>query len=170
LTPTDTPSPTPTATRQVTSTPRPTRRAPTPTTGAPQQFAAPKLVAPANGAEFAATDDVLLQWQPVGSLGANAYYVVTLSYLHSGSVWYDETPWTKETSWLASEHSYLLDLSDDGVYTWSVRAMRQTGTDGDGRPTGMPLSPSSAERTFIWRRGGGGTSEPPPPTSTVPPP
>jgi hypothetical protein len=105
----------------------------------------------------------------VGTLGANAYYVVFLAYQHSsGAVWYDETPWLKDTRWLASDHDYLLDFSVDGVFTWSVQVLRNPVYEG-GKPTGTPLSPMSAQRTFVWKRGGGGTPESPPPNTPPPP-
>lgn len=108
-----------------------------------------------------------MAWQPVGSLPADAYYAVTVAYVHNGVEWYDEVPWTRGTSWTMSEHSYLLDLSDDGQFRWSVQVVRQTGVGADGKPTGLSLSAPSAVRTLIWRRpsggGGGGTPPPPPP-------
>ena len=94
----------------------------------------------------------------MGLLPANGYYVVTLDYTHNGATWTDDTPWTKQAQWTVSEHAYLPDLSDDGRFRWSVRVMRQTGTDAQGRPTGVALSPASGERTFTWQRASGGSS------------
>jgi hypothetical protein len=129
---------------------------------------APVLVSPANLRTFAASDPVILSWQPVGQLAPNEYYVPTVAYLHFGETWYDETPWTKETSWALSDHRYLLELSDNGEFRWAVRVMRRTGINDKGQPTGVARSPMSEVRVLIWRRasgGGGGqaTSEPPPP-------
>jgi hypothetical protein len=145
-----------------------TRPAPTRTPAAKPIFPAPALVAPADGQEFAASDAVVLQWTSVGLLPADAYYVVNLAYTHNGATWTDDTPWTKQTQWAVSAHTYLLDLSDDGRYRWSVRVMRRTGTDAQGRPTGVALSPASGERTFTWRRAGGGPGTQPTPTPAPP--
>jgi hypothetical protein len=90
--------------------------------------------------------------------------------MHLGETWYDKVPWTQDTSWTLTEHSYLLDLSDDGQFRWSVQVMRQTGVDANGNPTGVPLSAPSEVWTLIWRRasdGGVGTPTIPPP---LPPP
>jgi hypothetical protein len=125
-------------------------------------FPAPALAGPADGQEFAASDTVVLQWNPVGPLPADGYYVVNLAYVHNGETWTDDTPWTRQAQWVVSEHAYLLDLSDDCRFRWSVRVMRKTGTDAQGRPTGVPLSPASGERTFIWRRPAGPQPTPTP--------
>jgi hypothetical protein len=162
-TPTRTPSPTPEPT---TFSPRPTR---TPTaTGTP--LPPPELLAPSDGQEFSQDAEILLTWQSVGELPSDASYEVIVAYMHLGETWYDEVPWIQDTSWTLSEHGYLLDLSDDGQFHWSVQVVRQTGVDANGNPTGIPLSPPSEVRTLIWRRasdGGVGTPTIPPP---LPPP
>jgi hypothetical protein len=125
------------------------------------------LVAPPNGASFADGDQVVLSWQPVGQLAPDHYYVPTVSYVHNGQTWLDETPWLKDTSWAVSEHGYLLDLTDDGLFQWSVQVMRQTGVDGAGRPIGTPASPPSPVWSFLWARSEPG--EPATPTYTPTP-
>lgn len=166
-----TPPPTDTATPRPTSTPIvPTRTPPNPPPPTPVSFAAPALISPESGATYYEDDTIELMWQPVGALPPGVFYVITLAYPHEGATWYDETPWTQETSWRMSEHRYLLDLADGGHFTWSVQVRRRTGVGADGRPTGVPLGPESEVRTLTWRRpsggGGGGrpnTPEPPPP-------
>ena len=164
---TETPTPTMTSTPTLVPTRPPTPQPTAPPTATP--FPAPTLLAPANGQYFGSGSPVLLQWTSVGSLPADAYYVITLAYPHGNATCYDETPWLKETSWLVNEHSYLLDLSNDGSFVWSVQVMRRTGEDEHGRPVGVPLGPMSEERSFNWMRssGGGGGGEPEP---TPPPP
>ena len=184
-TPAPTETPEATATAEPTATQTPTRTATATATLAPTAqpviptvaptatpFPAPSLLAPADGQSFHFGAEIVLQWSSVGALPADAYYVITLAYPHGNETWYDETPWLKETSWRASEHDYLPELSNDGSFVWSVRVMRLTGQDAQGRPTGEPLGPSSAQRRFSWSRssGGGGGSEPPPPTPLPPPP
>jgi hypothetical protein len=94
---------------------------------------------------------VILEWRSVGSLPRDVYYVPRVSFNHSGQVWTDETPWTKTVTWALSDHAYLLDLSDDGVFTWGVQVMRKTGTDPKtGMPVGVPVSRTSAMRTLTW--------------------
>ncbi len=111
--------------------------------------------------------EIVLAWQAVDGLPADAYYAVTVPYLHEGVTWYDQVPCTRNTSWALSEHRYLPELSDDGEFRWSVQVMRQTGESADCRSTGLPLSALSSVRTLIWMKtsggGGGGTPPVPPP-------
>jgi len=160
---TETATPTATPTATLVPTRVPTARPTAIPSATP--FPAPTLVAPAEGQYFGSGSPVLLQWTSVGPLPADAYYVISLAYPHGQETWYDETPWLKETSWLVNEHEYLLDLSNDGSFRWSVQVMRQTGEDDRGRPVGVPLGPLSEERSFNWMRssGGGGEPEPTPP-------
>jgi hypothetical protein len=117
---------------------------------APPLLPAPLLGYPRQGMRFRAADVVDLQWKPVGSLPSDAYYVPSLTFFHYGEKWTDETPWLKDCTWRLSDHAYLLTLSDDGVYRWSVRVMRKTGVDAQGRPVGVPVSPASEVWTFHW--------------------
>ena len=178
-TPTSTRTPTPTRTRRPTRTPTPTAtatRTPMPTatsTRAPLPTAtatplpAPTLLSPADGQVFPYDAAITLAWEPVEPLPSDAYYAITVAYAHNGEPWKDDVPWTKETSWMLSEHRYLLDqgLSDDGRFSWSVQLMQQTGSDANGKPTGTPRSPASKVRTLIWLLplGPGSLRTPPPP-------
>ena len=185
LTPTQTPSPTPTVTPTPTTTPsqtpspepsmtpsptstaaRPTRRP----TRTPTPLPAPELLSPEDGQVFSANDEIVLRWDSAGILPGNGYYVITVAYSRLGDTWYDETPWTKDTSWALSEHDYLVDLSDDGEFQWSVQILRETGLDADGKPTGIAISPSSETWSLTWRKTEGPPPPPPPPTPPPPPP
>jgi hypothetical protein len=163
-------TPTRTATATRTPTPQPTTPAPSPApkaTATSTPLPAPTLLSPATGEVFPHDAVITLKWQSEGSLPPNVYYVITVAYTHAGGAWYDEVPWTQQTSWVLSDHNYLLGLSDDGLFRWSVQVMEQTGTDASGKPTGTPLSPQSKVRTLTWMQplspGGGATSTPPPP-------
>jgi hypothetical protein len=112
----------------------------------------------------------MLAWQWVGELPPDAHFAITVAYAHRGAKWHDEVPWTREMSWILSEHGYLLDMSDDGQFQWSVQVMHQTGVDASGQPVGVPLSPPSEVRTLLWRRAGGGGGEGPETTPPAPPP
>ena len=169
-TPTPTPSATltqvPAATPSRSPTAKPAKPSPTPTKPAPAitRLPAPTLLAPSERQEFLQNDEIVLVWQPVDKLPADAYYAISVAYSHEGATWYDDVPWTRNTSWALSEHRYLLDLSDDGQFRWSVQVVRQTGVDAGGKPTGLPLSAPSTVRTLIWRRTSPvGTPLPPPP-------
>lgn len=108
---------------------------------------------PREGLRFVVGDVVKLQWKPVGELPAGAFYVPTVTFFHYGETWVDDTPWLQDCTWTISEHDYLPSISDNGVFRWSVRVMRQTGVDPKtGKPVGVPLSPKSEEWTFLWTR------------------
>ena len=140
------PSPTPQATA---SLPTATRK-PTATAG---EYAAPVLSAPPDGAQFALGEEIILRWQSVGQLAADEYYQVTVAYAPAsdpGATWQDESPWVKEARWTLSEHDYLPGLSADGEFRWSVRVLRQTGSDTNGDPVATPASPASTVWTLLW--------------------
>jgi hypothetical protein len=165
--PTVTPSTTPSATPSLTPslTPIPTTAVPTPTatpTVTSTPLPAPKLLSPEERQVFAASDEIVMSWQAVGALPEEGYYVVTASYTHLGDTWYDEIPWIQDTSWTFSDHDYLIDLSDDGRFFWSVQVMLRTGLDAEGKPIGIAISPSSDTWSLTWLRAGG-TPTPPPP-------
>lgn len=175
-TPTSSRTPTATATSSPTqtNTPSPTQTntpRPSPTTAAVIEtlLPAPKLQTPLDKWEFQEKDEIVLVWQPVAELPAGSYYAITVAYSHLGATWYDDVPWTRGTTWTLSEHSYLLDLSDDGQFQWSVQMVRPTGLDAGGRPVGEPLSAMSEVRTLTWRRASSGGGQTPPGT-TLPPP
>lgn len=121
----------------------------------PAQLPAPPLESPADGAAFSGTAvDVVLAWRGVKpTLAADEYYLVTLHYKHEGQIWTDYV-WTKETLWDARKHVYLLDLTSDGRFTWTVRLVRAASVPQDGKPTGaeIVLSETSQPRVFVWKR------------------
>jgi len=122
------------------------------------------LLSPPDGAALSEGDEVLLTWRALAGMPSDAYYAITVAYLHLGELWYDDVPWTRQTSWALSDHPYLQALSDDDWFRWSVQAMRQTGVDADGKPVGVALSPSSEVWTVRWMEaGGGGPATPLPP-------
>jgi hypothetical protein len=148
---TDTPIPAETELPAAADPPQPATAPPAPTetptaTTAPITLAAPQLVSPSDGQTFGSNDTITLNWGAVPNLPADAYYVGTLAYTHLGATWYDEVPWTRETSWILSEHRYLLDLADHGLMTWSVQVTAKTGEDEEGNPLGTAISPASPQR------------------------
>ena len=126
-----------------------------------KQYPAPVLLSPPDGQAFSFGDEIALEWQSVGSLGMDEFYVITVAYAPASDphlTWYDETPWIKDTVWALSEHAYLPGLSADGLFRWSVQVMYRTGLDSEEHPTGTALSPSSEERMLAWKTASGGTS------------
>lgn len=138
-------------------TPTPGRTAtvqPAPST----RLAGPTPLEPGDGAAFDSGSTIVLRWAPVKSaLGADELYFVTITYRNRGAVWTD-TAWTQETQWRLNEHGYLLGMSDDSVFNWSVKLLRQSGTDAKGVPQGDDLSLSSPLRSLVWRSAAGTSS------------
>lgn len=150
-----TPLPSPVATRTATTVPTPSPAQTANGDTAQMRYPAPELVDPHDGQAFTGRDTVLLQWKPVGDLPADAYYKVALGYSpRPGVTWYDETPWLKEPQWTMSEHDYLLDMSVDGLFQWSVQVVRKGELDAQGNAQETALSPMSEERSLIWRASG----------------
>lgn len=177
-TPTDTPAPTstPAPTAAPSATAPPTVPPPTPTatataTATPTQeatYPAPVPVAPADGQSFGQDDTITLEWTSVGALDENAFYAITVEYAHLDETWYDETPRVRDTRWTLSEHAYLLDLANDGLFRWWVQVMRQTGVDASGNPIVVAASPASVARVLHWHRAS--PPQPPPVATPAPPP
>jgi hypothetical protein len=120
------------------------------------------LLSPKDGQRFSENDEIVLRWEAVGGIPTDGYYAVTVSFTHLGETWYDEVPWLQTTNWTLSSHDYLAGLSDDGVFLWSVQVMLRTESDAEGKPGGVPISPSSETWSLIWQSAEG-TPLPPPP-------
>lgn len=148
----------PTATRLVpTATPVPPTAtsvlAPAPT---PTLYPAPRLLSPRNGARFQGERaTVVLEWEAVGTLAADEYYVVSIP--HREGV---DEGWVKGTSWPVPAYLYNLGLSSR-EYHWSVVVRRHTGFKPNGQKDGPVIGQVSETRSFFWDMQ---------PTSPLPPP
>jgi len=132
------PSPTPTATR--TRTPSPT----------PTQHLALRLVAPQDQERFEGLDaQVILSWEPAGTLAEDEWYGVSLRFTADGVVQYGGT-WTKDTSWVVVSDFYTKADQAERAFQWDVTVMKQTGSQPDGSREGIALGPASETRTFLW--------------------
>ena len=126
----------------------------TPTTQSEGLLPAPVPAEPANGAVFSGLVDasqILLKWNAIKpTLSLDELYLITIRYNHQGQVFTDYA-WTQQPNWSVGEHNYLGDLTDDGLFKWTVMLIRQTGTNSDGIPEGPALSRVSTERSFVWQ-------------------
>lgn len=174
--PTNTPipsSPTPTATNTfvpVTSAPTAT---PTETT-VPLKFAAPVLVAPTTGDSVTAgRDDIIFKWAPVGPLGGNECYLLTLRITNNTTGEYGEQSFVAEATCNdsgtvdpvtfvvarrapAPDYAGLVAIAGDGGSyrgTWTVTAIQNNGTDPNKPDPAqyVPISPTSAPLEFEIR-------------------
>lgn len=145
VTPTQTPAPqnTPTPTVPVAVTPV----VASPTAGI--VYAAPALVAPANGSSHVGSPGPLLSWSSQGDLSGDVYYRIVIDYPHEGKTW-REVGWSQTSSWRAPDYLPLL-ISGPNDCRWSVQVMRVTKRDTSGQPLeGQSLSPVSETWEFIW--------------------
>lgn len=132
------------------------------------------LLHPLHGQAHGEDAEIVLTWDFSAELPPSAYYVVSVAYSHLQETWYDEIPWTREKSWVLTQHKYLLDLCDDGWFWWSVQVFHQTGVDADSNPVGVAISSLSEVRSVRWVRAepgsmpGPGTA-PAQPTTPKPP-
>lgn len=161
--PTSTWTPAPTLTRPApTSTPIPptataTRRLPTatprPTATAPRSYAAPQLVAPADGASFPAGATVTLQWASAGPLAAGDHYLLVVRH-SSGASWVV----TDSTSWVVPAW-----LEERQPVTWWVTVCggAQINEPGYDQAPCPLVNPRSEDRGFRWDTNGAGDETPP---------
>jgi WD40 repeat protein/serine/threonine protein kinase len=146
-TPTDTPTATPTPTFTPTATPA----------GTPRWLPAPELIAPPDGASYVGWNaEVVLQWEPVGALQSDEYYVVRIPYDSAGGV---AEFWTKDTSFRVPQNYSLKEVGfEDRHYDWTVQVLRCTAKcekalDLDAKEqgvTGVAVGTQSASRMFYW--------------------
>ena len=109
------------------------------------------LEAPVEGTVFKVGDQVVLRWKPVPDLPEDAYYALTVAYCQDGVMWVDDTPWVQTNTWELSLHAGLPQMSDDGLFRWTVRVMRQVAVDPEtGWPLGIALSEPSEVWSFRW--------------------
>jgi len=131
---TETPAPTPTQTQTPLATP---------------VYAAPALLAPADGASFSGPDTViLLSWLSEGILKEDDYYVLRLR--RAGPMAQILAPvWTKVTSYRLDRALYIAGRVQQ--FYWQVSVMRKTGETPDGLWTGIEISPRGPQRALTWR-------------------
>jgi hypothetical protein len=170
-TPTRTARPTGTATERATEratassgtavtpsdTPRPTGVPPTATnTPEPEAliYPAPVLLDPPDDVLYGWKSTVLLKWSGVGKLAPDEYYRLDLERppQTEAQKWYGDYVFTKDTTFLV-EGAFLApfhlpaEQGQASVY-WSVRVVRQTGVDENGKPVGVDISQPSEKRIF----------------------
>ncbi len=147
-------APTPTQTRpQPTATVQPTTRVPQPTSTPTPALAwpAPKLLSPANEQRFFGDPNaqIWLTWEPVGVLGKDEWYSVSVRYFANGVVNYTGS-WEKDARWMLPGTLFMkYDPARPG-FQWDVTVMKQTSTKPDGSREGVPTSQTSETRTFYW--------------------
>ncbi|MDX1436969.1 MAG: LysM peptidoglycan-binding domain-containing protein [Anaerolineales bacterium] len=122
---------------------------PTPTPTPPPPYSAPALLLPADGSPFNLADDaVTLQWASVGTLRDNEAYAVTVEDVTEGE--------GRRVVEYVIDTKYIVpvtlrpDTATPHVFRWWVVAVRQVGTDEQGRPIYDTAGTVSDPRVFTW--------------------
>jgi LysM repeat protein len=122
---------------------------PTPTPTPLPPYAAPTLLLPADGAPFnLANDTVTLQWAAVSALRDNEAYAVTVEDVTEGEG-RKLVEYAIDTKYIVPV-SFRPDSASPHVMRWWVVAVRQVGTDDDGRPIYETAGAVSEPRVFTW--------------------
>jgi hypothetical protein len=109
---------------------------------------APELSSPALGTRvMGAAQPIVLQWQPLKTLGPDEFYRVRIDYDYSESNTSLDY-WTQDTQMVLPPELY--NLPNCGVFNWTVTLMQKTGTDKDGQPEGTELSYGSLYWYVEW--------------------
>lgn len=138
-----------TATRFASPVPTETPTA-TPTEAPAFRYAAPRLIAPTDGADFSGSGThIELRWEAVETLGEDEWYQIRLSYLNKYGDRFDEVvAWAKndDIPWTVGE-SYYADLSlNERQFEWDITIV----WDPEGDQQGQPVSPPSDTWMFRW--------------------
>jgi LysM repeat protein len=122
---------------------------PTPTPTPPPPYAAPNLLLPADGSPFNLADDTItLQWASVGSLRENEAYEVTVEDVTEGEG-RRLVEYVIDTKYIVPV-TFRPDSSTPHVLRWWIVAVRQVGTDEEGRPIYDIAGTVSDARVFTW--------------------
>jgi hypothetical protein len=116
-------------------------------------YAAPVLLAPADESDlpeegpfnFTESSIIELSWEPVGSLGENQWYSVSLVLTDRDGQPREKVNWRKETAFVVPS-DYHGEVGDDREVYWSVTVV--SGTSGTGES--KAISPPSETWMFRW--------------------
>lgn len=147
----------PTASSATTTPTRRGARAATPIpaspTNVPNYYTVPQLTTPLNMLIYNGSDaQVNLEWQAVSATGLreNEWYAITVSYTARDGKPVTQTRWTKEIHWTVPNTWWSDAAGDVRAFKWHVGVVRIEGIDPISSPSRVPVSPTSATRTFIW--------------------
>jgi outer membrane protein assembly factor BamD (BamD/ComL family)/predicted Ser/Thr protein kinase len=112
------------------------------------KYAAPPLIGPQHEGVFQGQYTVImLQWEPVGVLGEDEYYDVTVMHFVGEEPRYWGGP-VRETQWQVPVEAGLGEAANDRFYWWVT--VRQDKTAPSLGQLDLALSRSSDARTFYW--------------------
>lgn len=142
--PTTEPTTIPTQLPPSTSSPTVIPSGPTPTPTL--EYAAPILVSPETEVRIPANEEVLLKWNPVGTLAENERYAIRLIFVENGEHKWDGHQ-MRSTSWvLPRDFLYRVD-GPEFKFEWFVFVEK---VEENGQT--VPISSNSEIRVFYWWR------------------
>lgn len=122
---------------------------PTPTETPPPPYLAPNLLLPADGTSFQMVNETItLQWASVGSLRANEAYQVTVEDVTEGTG-RKLVEYVTDTKFIVPVAFRPTDTTPH-IIRWTVVAVRQIGSDNDGKPIWTQAGAESTPRVFSW--------------------
>jgi murein DD-endopeptidase MepM/ murein hydrolase activator NlpD len=125
----------------VTPTPTPTAL-PTSTPTQGLAFGAPMLLFPPDGASYASSDSIVMNWTAVGALAEDQFYVLRLRTLDGRRT---------ESIWLKTPSYRLPPTWHDTTIVWDVIVLQVTQVNPDGTREGTIQSAFSEARQFTWQ-------------------
>jgi tetratricopeptide (TPR) repeat protein len=146
-TPAATATPTATATPAATATSSPATATSTPVSPEASlalEYAAPRILGPEDETRFPASEDVVLEWSPVGDLADNERYVVRLIFQENGIPTWDGDQ-VRTERWILPRDYLGRPDGPDFKFTWFVYVER---VDANGET--YAVSPESQHRGFYW--------------------
>ncbi|MBI1876689.1 MAG: LysM peptidoglycan-binding domain-containing protein [Chloroflexi bacterium] len=124
-----------------TPTPTPTIP-PTPTATPTPPYSTPDLLSPTAN-QVVNEPSLFFNWTATGLLAPDEFYVIQLTWANGVQT----EVWLKNSSWRITTDQ----RPANGLITWTVTVMRQTGNKPDGFPTGIGLTTPAEPRTVEWR-------------------
>lgn len=134
---------TPTFTAEVadtpTASPAPTEAASaTATEVTGYSYAAPQLLRPADGSDFSYGTPIELAWEPVGAVGKNQWYEVSVSYTRRDGNRHTESNWRKETRFEVPPGWYDNIMGGEREVYWTVTVKSGVSGTDEGRAISLP--------------------------------
>lgn len=115
---------------------------PTPTATPTSSYTTPNLLSPTIN-QVVDEPTLFFNWTSTSLLAQDEFYVLQLTWANGART----EAWLKNSSWRISKDQ----RPANGLITWTVAVMRQTGTNPSSDPTGINLAAPAEQRIVEWR-------------------